>query len=122
MDLYQLYQNLFLLTKKQQEAIKDRNMDKLFELINKKQKTMDKIDEINFEDFLKKQSNPKDVFKKMEEIMQKTDQLAQKNEELLKQNKLELFKKIMDLGDKQKSKEGYNPKKEFEAKFIDEKS
>ena len=123
MDLYDYYQNYYKITKKQNENIKNNEIDKLSELTEKKNEIIKQVEEnTNLEDYLRNQDNPKKAFEELQNLMNKINVLEEENTEQIEDKRDELLEKMTDLNQKAKSRKGYLTQSNYEAKFIDEKS
>ena len=122
MDLKNLYENLYQLTKEQKKCIEANKFDELIKVLEKKDEIIDKIDKINLKEYLKSQNKPKEKHEKLKEVMENIKNLEEKNEEKLKKKKENLSKEMQSFSKKQKSRDGYRKNNAYEAKFIDKKS
>lgn len=121
-DLCELYKKLYNLTEKQKRLIDNGEFDNLVEVLEKKDKLIEKIDKRNLESYIKKQDKPKEVYKKIRDIMKKTKKLEDDNIEKLQEKSSDIKARMTELNRKENRRKGYNKKSSFEAKFIDEKS
>lgn len=122
MNLYQLYQKLYQLSKEQTEAIKEDDYDQLNKLIKEKQEIIEKIDKIHHKEYINQQEKPEQFFESLKKLLEKTEELERKNQELIVKAKGKLVETMLDFNKKQKSRQGYHYKNGYEAKFIDKKS
>ena len=122
MNLYDYYEELYELTKKQNEYIADNDYDQLLQILSQKQKIIEKVDKVDPEDYIKNQQNSKRALTQLQELMSKIKEMEDKNEKDIKKNKENLKMKMKDLTLKQKGRAGYKKAKKYEAKFIDKQS
>ncbi len=123
LDLYDYYKKYYELTKQQKDAIKEKNIDKLNEIISAKQKIIQDINELSsIEKYLEKQDNPKEIFIELKKLLEKIQQLEKENNKNLNDEKNKIQKNITELNKKTKSRKGYLAQEKYEAKFIDQKS
>jgi len=123
LDLYDYYKKYYELTKQQKDAIKEKNIDKLNEIISAKQKIIQDINELSsIEKYLEKQDNPKEIFIELKKLLEKIQQLEKENNKNLNDEKYKIQKNITELNKKTKSRKGYLAQEKYEAKFIDQKS
>jgi hypothetical protein len=120
-NLYEFYQNLLSLTQKQKEAIIEEDFERLLKILEKKQQVIDKIDEIDVNEYLSKHINPEDALKNLKELMIKTKKLEEDNVKELKEKYKNIGGQLKDINLKAKTRHGYQVNKRYEAKFIDKK-
>lgn len=121
-DLEELYQEILSLTKKQREKIVDEDYGNLLEVLDNKDKIIDKIDKINLEKYIKKQKEPQKVYKNIKQYMEKIKELEDENMEIMQKEHSEMRVKLKDINMKEKSRKGYqNFNSKYDAKFIDKK-
>jgi len=121
-ELLELYQKLYKLTKEQKSCIEKSDFDQLIKVLEKKDEIINKIDEIEIKEYLKSQDNPKKAHENLKEIMENIKDLEEENEKKLRAKKENLSKEMKSFNKKQKSRDGYTKGNAFEAKFIDKKS
>ena len=123
LDLYSYYKNYYELTKLQNKNIINDEIDKIPILIEKKQKIIKQIKiKCDFNDYLKKQNEPKKAFSRLKTLMKEINKLEKVNTKKLKDKQNIIESKINELNDKKKSRKGYLSYDKSEAKFIDKKS
>ena len=121
-DLLQLYRDLYDFTKKQKELIDEGDFDKLFKVLQEKDKLIEQIDKRDLKSYLKGEKKPERVYKTIQDLMKKTKELEDENIAELQEKSSDIKAKMQELSQKENRRKGYNQKNSYEAKFIDKKS
>ncbi len=140
------YQRLLRLSYKQQELIKEEELEKLEELLQKKEELMSSIDGLEerlapYKEVIIKKFNLNDnkwlvelletklatnrlkgSIKNLVDILKELSQLDRKNQELISTKRADLFKELNLVKKGSKINNSYNSRVRIHSTFIDDKS
>ncbi|MDZ7672950.1 MAG: hypothetical protein U5K53_09000 [Halanaerobiales bacterium] len=123
MDLYHNYKKYYELTKKQNELIENKDIEKLNKVITDKQEVIESIEKApDIEEYLKNINNSKEKYEKIEKLIEKIVELEDKNTKNMQNKKQDIINDLISLNEKTKTRKGYLKNSKYEAKFIDKKS
>ncbi len=124
-DKLKLYYKLYDLSRQQNEAIKDEDVDKVLNLLEEKSAILEKLDGVDLKEEIRNHRNPEETLKEMQNLMEKLAELEDENVKLMEKNLKSLTKEIKSLSDGRRKVAGYSKaqanQNPSEGKVIDEK-
>ncbi|MFW6238541.1 MAG: hypothetical protein ACOC5A_04855 [Halanaerobiales bacterium] len=120
-NLLALYKKLYNLVQKEDEILAEEDYEELTDLLQEKNKVIERIEAADLLTFLKDRDDPEEDFHKMKEIMQKCRDLEDENISNLQKKKEEVKKNLGELKNLSKTRNKYL-QQNMDAKFIDKKS
>ena len=124
-DKLQLYYKLYDLSRQQNEAIKEEDVDEVLSILQDKKEIIDELDDVNLEEEIRSHPNPQDTLYEMRDLMERLTEMEDENVELMEKHMSSLAQEIKSLANGRKTMEGYSQsqttQKQSEGKVIDEK-
>ena len=124
-DNLRLYYQLYDLSRQQNEAIQDEDVDEVIAILQDKKEIIEKLEGINVEEEIRAHPNPEKTLNELQELMEKLNKLEEENVELMEEHMASIAQEIKSLANGRKTMEGYSQsqssQKQSEGKVIDEK-
>ncbi|SDL68092.1 flagellar protein FliT [Halarsenatibacter silvermanii] len=124
-DNLRLYYQLYDLSRQQNEAIQEKDVDEVLSILQDKKEIIEELEGINVEEEIRAHQNPEETLSELQELMEKLNKLEEENVDLMEEHMTSLAQEIKSLADGRKTMEGYSQsqssQKKSEGKVIDEK-
>lgn len=124
-DNLQLYYKLYDLSRQQNEAIQEEDVDEVLSILQDKKEIIEKLEDVNIEEEIRNHPQPEETLYEMRELMDKLSDMEDENVELMEKHMASLAEEIKSLANGRKTMEGYSQsqsnQKQSEGKVIDEK-
>lgn len=124
-DNLQLYYKLYDLSRQQNEAIQDDDVDEVLSILQAKKEILGELEDVELEEEIRSHSNPQETLHEMRQLLEKLSEMEDENVELMEKHMASLAEEIKSLAESRKTMESYSQsqagQKQSEGKVLDER-
>jgi len=124
-DNLQLYYKLYDLSRQQNEAIQEEDVDEVLSILQAKKEILGELEDVELEEEIRSHSNPQETLHEMRQLLEKLSEMEDENVDLMEKHMASLAREIKSLAESRRKMESYSQsqagQKQSGGKVLDER-